>query len=297
MKAEVQRAFTLLALAAAVAIFAASLNAQDRLPSASASDTPRFREAQVGEWATTSFLAWSPRYFNATDISAFDDSFSRRLITSLGLLTAKYERQMDYRLGERDWLTLRPALGVGYGYSTMSSHEEFRLNSVNRYVETSTKFGIGQAIGDLGLAVGYRHGAHELYLDFQSVFALRFQRLKSNELSKIDPVSGLVDSIESPVRNETHKAWFHNLGIGYGLHVGTEPWNYRLSAEYRPLAYLEWQRRSTTTHGFGIGAQADGFRLSDDIGLALHFRFDFYLPKDDFNDIFWFEFGVGVRFS
>jgi len=266
-------------------------------PRASASDTPRFRESHIGEWATTHFLTWSPRYFNASEVSGFDDSFSRRFITSLGYLSIKYEMQADFRLGEHDWIALRPSAGLSYGYSTMTSHEEFRLNSVNRYVDSRAKFGIGQAIADLGLSAGYRRKAHEFYADWQSIFAMRFQRVKSIETSKIDPVTGLVDALDAPVRNETHKAWLHSVGIGYALHIGTEPWNYRLSVEYRPLAYLDWQERSIVTQGFGLGFQADGFRLTDDVGLALHFRFDFYLSREDFNDIFMLEFGIGVRFS
>lgn len=267
------------------------------IPAAGASETPRFREAAPGEWSRTHVITWNPRYFNATDTRGFDDSFSRRLITSMTYISARYEQQADYRLGAKHWLSFRPTASLAYGYSTMSSHEMFLLGTVDREVDMPSKFDIGQLIGDIGATAGIRGEDHEVFVDWSSLAAWRFQRVVSQGTQKIDPVTGLVDSIRAPTRNEEDRAFFHQTGIGYAFHFGAEPWNYRFAMLWRPVAHLTWQDRSATLMGFGIDMRADGFRLSDDVGLALHLKFDFFLPKDDFNDVFWFELGIGVRFS
>ncbi len=274
----------------------AGLQAQSRTP-ITASETSEFREAQPGEWAYTNFITWAPRYVNVTDVRGFDDSLSRRFVPSLTFVSARYERAMKYRLSHQTWFSLRPTASFGYGYSAFSSHEEFRLNTVDREVAVPAKFGVGQIHADLGASFGIWSGAHEVYLDWSSLFAWRFQSLKARVNTATDPVSGLVDSLREPLRRQTHLAQLHSLGVGYALHVGNEPWNYRIAFTVLRVTEVSWNDHRTLVAGSGFDVRADGFRLSDDVGLALHFKFDWWLPRRGFNDIFWFELGVGVRFS
>jgi hypothetical protein len=263
----------------------------------SQSETNRFREALPGERSYTSMLTWAPRYFNATSIDGFDDSFSKRWLPSMQLVALRYEGILDFRLNHDLTLSIRPQLGFGYGYSTLGSHEQFRLSTANRLASVSTKFTINQLMLDIGATVGLRIRAWEGFFDWRSVYAFRFQRLTASETAVRDAGTGLVDTVRAKVRKETARAFLNGGGFGIAAHFGAEPWNYRFAVTYRPMTVLDYDHRSGTLQGIGLELKADGLRLSDDAALALGFRFDFWLPNNDFNDVLFFEFNIGVRFS
>ncbi|MCK6438997.1 MAG: hypothetical protein L6Q71_02205, partial [Planctomycetes bacterium] len=64
-----------------------------------------------------------------------------------------------------------------------------------------------------------------------------------------------------------------------------------------PATEIDFDGRTASLPGFGLDFRADGLRLSDDLGLALHFRWDYWFESDDFQHVSFFEIGVGVRFS
>jgi hypothetical protein len=264
----------------------------------SASETDKYRESLPGETSFTNAVSWAPRYFNVTRTEGFDDSLSKRWLTNLHLVGVRYEGILAHRLDHDRSIIFRPTAALTYNYSWISSDEMFRLRTVQREVAVSSSFQTNQLFADFGASLGYSGRVWEGFLDWRSMLAFRFQRLTTNERSVVDPLGGLIDNVESPVRNETTRAFMHSFGIGAALHFGHEEANYRLALTYRPFTLMDYDHRNgTLQHGIGLELKHDGLRLSDDSALNLAFRFDFWLPSQEFNDVFWFEINLGVRFS
>ncbi len=261
------------------------------------SESEKYALTLPGDSSTTFLFNWAPRYINVTDIRGFDDSFTTIFISGMHFLAPRFESIFNYRVNP-DWsLSARPSFGASYGIFEFSSHQEFNLQTLPEKVEVPSHFNVQELALDLGTQAGVKYKSYELFMDYRSLFAFRFQRVRASRREYISPGSGFIDNLSAQVQNRTRKLFVHTWGLGFAWHFGREPWNYRLGLIFRPASVFSYGDKTESLDGFGIDLRAGELRLTDDVGLALGMRWDFWLPSDHFNNAHYFEISVGVRFS
>ena len=286
-----------LTLICVLLLIAPSLVAQDSpLTREHTSETNRYREALPGEWASSYFITYAPRYINATAIKGFDDSFMPKFIPGMNYASMRFESLLEYKIDNSFSFGLRPSLGLGYGFTTYSSHGLFKLATIGGEQDMPAKFAVDQLTWDIGTQASLRWESLEFFLDTRWMNAHRFRRIEASS-GIFSGASGFIDNLESKIRQEDDRLTFSDWGFGIGYHINDLTWNYRAALVYRPATIVDFKGQGSTLSGFGVDFRADGLQLSDDLGLALSFRWDFWLPSDEFNDVFFFELGIGIRFS
>lgn len=266
-------------------------------PSAHTGETGLFKDTLPGEWSFTHFLTWSPRFITLTDTRGFTNTFSKRIPEGLHYLALRGELAMEYRIDEEWTLGVRPTAWFGYGYSGFRGHEKFLMQSTGLVKPVRSSFQINHLSFDLGVQVGARKGEFEGFLDINTITAFRFSRIRVANRKLINPNTGFVDNVKSPTRNETSRAIVYSWGLGFGYYADVKDWNYRTSVIIHPATRFEFEEHDATLPGFGFDFRAGGLRLSDDLDLALLFRWDYFFRGQDFRKLHFVEFGVGIRFS
>lgn len=260
-------------------------------------ETQEYGEALPGEYATTWYITWAPRYINVSDVANHDDSYSARWLTGQQWLGARTDVDIDYRSSPDTRITQRYGIGASYTYQEFSSHEMFRLHTLDQTKDMPARLESSLLSVDISGMVGYRYKRFETFFEMRALAAWRFRRVSASKHVYTDTFQGFIDNLESPTRNETRLIQMYQWGIGTAWHIGDDPTNFRLATTFRPYNFVQWGERYTYTSGFGFEFRSGGLRLSDDLEIAFGTRFDFWLPNDELNDIFQFEFSIGLRFS
>ena len=261
------------------------------------SETPDYRAALPGEWMTTWYALWAPRYITVTKTSSFDDAFARKWFSGTQWVAPRVEAAFDYRL-DNDWtLGVRPELGLSYGFTSFSDNEKFRFSTIDGRAEMPARFAASMVSLDFGARAGARYDDYEALFEWRELYAWRFQRVRASGRALYSSTTGLIDYIASPVRNETELLTQHSPALGFGYHFGNAPWNYSANLLVRPATYVDFKDAHTYMTGMTFELAADGLRLTNDVALALGVRWDFWFPNDNLNNMHYFEFCVGIRFS
>ena len=287
----------LIGLLLLLACCAPQLRAEDSFRALHDGETATYREARVGEWAATNVLAWSPRYFNLTENRGFNDSFTTRYLTGVEFMSLRYWRMHDYRVDEDTTLRLTPTLSLGWGAYEHSSNDLFELENLGFGIERPVHYFGHHVSADIGLRFGYRSGNWEPYADWHSLFAWRFQEVRTSDTIYTTPSGGFIDRVDEPIRDVTDAAELHSWGAGIAYWFGNDPWQYSVFSSIKPFNQASFKGRSVTIHGFDIGMGAYSLRLSDDSALYLGFRWEYWFSNDEFSTNTTFEFSIGVRFS
>lgn len=260
-------------------------------------ETPEYAPVHIGEWGRTTFLTFGPRYISTTNNRFGRDSYVKRFLTGMSWLNIRWEEDFLYRRSEEGFFRLRPTAALGWAYNSVAGHDDFTLQNTNQRVLNRATIRHETILTDIGIQAGIGSGQWETFLDYRSMFAFRDSRVTAASSTYNDAQSGFIDNFAKREREVVEDLTWHRAGIGVAYNSFKEPWNYRLSMQYYPWAQIRWEGDHATTWGLGLQLQANGWRLRDDTGLALYFKWDWLNSDNGLSGNQWFEVGIGVRFS
>jgi hypothetical protein len=262
------------------------------------SETDRFREVGVGEVGVAWNVYYTVRSYNISDIKGLDNSLSSNWLFAFDPWGLGLRSHIEYRVSNEWRLSFIPRADVAFGI----------LNS--SYTNT-------HELEDLPFTRNYRgaNDAQKLSVNFDFEFAARwrfmwfvgkfnswmvFRRrvIRANDSSYRDPQLGTLSDIKDRKRVDWDQAYLFGgaTGVGFEFFFLPESSRFILMALWRPFNHVSFRQRSGVTHGLEFVVRSADFELTNQIGLFFEIGVQMYLPARDFNDIYYTQFSVGVKF-
>ncbi len=269
-------------------------------PAGHTSETRRFRETGIGEFGVNWAIFSTTRGYNVTDIRGLDHPWSARYMASLDFWGFGGAAIVDYRLTP-DWrITTTYRVDAAYGIVNQSRHETHSLQTLP--VKRNYRGSYDQQ--KLSLNLSFEFAARWRYMwiiaDFDGLLAFRRIDIRAYDTDFEDNQLGRLDLIKDRKRVD----WDHIYKLGAGIGVGFE-WffvdeyaRFVTVLMWRPWTWVTYRGASGFTNGLEFIMRSAPFELSNHIGVYFEFSVQMYLPVPrEFNQIYYSQFSIGVRFK
>ena len=262
-------------------------------------ETPRYRATGVGEVGIAWNVFYTARSYNISDIRGADNSLANSWLYSFDPFGLGMRAHIEYRVSNEWRLSFMPKADVGYGF----------LNTQH----TNT-----HDLEGLPFDRNYRgaNDSKKLSMNFQFEFAARWRFLwfvhrfdawmvfrrtavRAFDTHYRDPQLGTLARIKDRERVDWDQAYVFGsaTGIGFEFFFLPESTRFTVFALWHPFTNVSFRDKGGLTNGVELLVRSSDFELTNQFGIFFEVSVKMYLPTDEFNDIYYTQFSIGVKFK
>ena len=296
-----------------MAMFAPALSAQDTAPEdmefdirrepterrLHPSETNKFREVGVGEVGVAWNIFYTARSYNISDIRGLDQSLSNSWLYSFDPWGLGVRSHIEYRISNEWRLSFAPRADVGFGILNTEHPNRFEINDV----PFSRNYHSSNHNQKLSVNLEFEFAARWRFMWFvhkvNSWMVFRRRQVKAFDTAYRDDQLGTLGTIKNRERVDWEQAYMFGTatGVGFEFFFLPESSRFIVMALWRPFNNVSFRDKGGLTNGMEFVVRSSDFVLTDQFGIFFEINLQFYLPTDEFNDIYYTQFSVGVKFK
>ena len=269
-----------------------------RVPRAHRNETNRYRELGVGELGFAFSAYYTARSYNISDISGLDNSLATSWLYSFDPWGLGSRAHIEWRITPEWRLSFMPRADVAFGILNAS------YDNIHDFNQLSFSHGYRGAndVQKLSLNLEFEFSTRWRWLwwinKFNAWMVFRRRDIRANEAVFRDPQLGAIDRIRDRERVDWEQAYLFGSGTGVGFEFFfvDESYRFLVGTLWRPFNQVVFRDKGGITNGFEIFVRSVDFELTNQVGLYFEAAVQAYLPTDEFNDIYYTQFSIGVRF-
>ncbi|MCB9895067.1 MAG: hypothetical protein H6839_11505 [Planctomycetes bacterium] len=261
-------------------------------------ETERFHEVGVGEIGLAWNVFYTARSYNISDIRGVDNSLANNWLYSFDPWGLGVRAHIEYRISNEWRLSFMPRVDGAYGILNTqypNTHEiegvPFRRNY--RGANDAQK---------LSLNLEFEFAARWRFLWFVHKFdawmVFRRRQVRAYDSLYRDPQLGVLGRIKDRERVDWEQAYVVGTatGIGFEFFFLPESTRFSIFALWRPFNNVSFRGKGGLTNGLEVVIRSSDFELTNQFGIFFEASVQMYLPTDEFNDVYYSQFSVGVKF-
>lgn len=261
-------------------------------------ETPRFREVGVGEFGLAWNIFYTARSYNITDYSKLDNSLATSWLYSFDPWGLGARAHIEYRVSNEWRFSFSPRADVAYGILNTQSpntHDIDGLPFDRNYRGANDQ-------QKLSLNLEFEFAARWRYMwfvhKFESWMVFRRREIRAFDSVYRDPQLGTLARIKDRERVDWEQSYLFGTatGVGFEFFFLPESTRFIIFALWRPFNNIVFRDKGGLSNGFEIMIRSADFELTNQIGLFFEISVQAYLPTDEFNDVYYSQFSIGVKF-
>ncbi|MCB9933305.1 MAG: hypothetical protein H6841_07785 [Planctomycetes bacterium] len=261
-------------------------------------ETPRFREVGVGEFGVAWNVFYTARSYNISDISGLDNSLATSWLYSFDPWGLGMRAHIEYRISNEWRLSFGPRADVAYGILNTqypNTHEIEGLPFSRNYRGANDQ-------QKLSLNLEFEFAARWRFMwfvhKFESWMVFRRREVRAFDSLYRDPQLGALAYIKDRERVEWEQAYVFGTatGVGFEFFFLPESTRFILFALWRPFNNISFRDKGGISNGIELMVRSADFELTNQFGVFFEFSVQMYLPTDEFNDVYYTQFSIGVKF-
>lgn len=262
------------------------------------SETGRYRQTGIGEFGLAFNIYYTVRSYNITDKSGLDNSLATSWLYSFDTWGLGLRTNIDYRISNEWRLSIMPRADVGFGIlnnSYTNTHELEGLPFTRNYRGANDMQKLSLNF-DLEFSLRWRF--MWFVNKFNSWMVFRKRTIRANDTDHRDNQLGTLGRISDRDRIDWEQAYVMGAATGIGFEFFFMPESTRLTlfALYRPFNWVSFRGKDDLTHGMEFMIRSNDFELTDQFGIFFEVSAQLFLPTENFNDIYYTQFSIGVKF-
>ncbi len=299
----------LLSLSLLAALLPCALHAQDvepdrefevrRLPRGRhPSETERYSAIGLKEWGVAWNVYYTARSYNISDIRGLDESLATNWLYSFDFWGVGARAHIEYKESAEWTFSILPRLDVGYGILNASHHNTHELEDLPfsrnyRGANDSQKLSFR---AEVEFALRWRWLWFVAKFDSWMVF--RRRDIRANDTVYRDDQLGTLSKIKDRDRVDWEQGYLVGAatGVGFEFYFLDPDVRFILFTLYRPLNNVGFRNGGGLTHGFEVMVRSADYDISNVFGIFFEASLQMYLPTDEFNDVYYSQFSIGVKF-
>lgn len=262
------------------------------------SETGKFREVGVGEVGIAWNVFYTARSYNISDISGLDESLATSWLYSFDPWGLGLRTHIEYRVSNEWRFSFIPRADVAYGILNTEHPNTFEINDV----PFSRNYHSANDNQKLSLNLEFEFAARWRFMWFvhkvNSWMVFRRREVRAYDGKYRDDQLGTLGTIRNPKRVEWEQAYMFGTatGVGFEFFFLPESTRFMVMALWRPFNNVSFRDKGGLTNGFEFIVRSSDFELTDQFGIFFEINLQMYLPTDEFNDVYYTQFSIGVKF-
>lgn len=262
------------------------------------SETPKFKEVGVGEVGVAWNVYYTARSYNISDIRGLDESLATSWLYSFDPWGLGGRAHIEYRISNEWRLSFMPRADVAFGILNTEHPNTFEINDV----PFSRNYHSKNDNQKLSLNLEFEFAARWRFMWFvhkvNTWMVFRRREVKAFDTVYRDPQLGTLGTIKDRERVDWEQAYLFGTatGVGFEFFFLPESSRFTVFALWRPFNNVTFRDKGGLTNGMEFVIRSNDFELSDQYGIFFEINMQFYLPTDEFNDIYYTQFSIGVKF-
>jgi hypothetical protein len=262
------------------------------------SETDRFRAVGLKEWGVAWNVFYTVRSYNVSDIRGLDNSLATSWLHSFDFVGLGTRAHIEYRDTPEWRYSILPRVDVAYGILNNTYHNPHQLEDLpfERNYRGANDMQKLSVRAELELAARWRWLWFVAKFDSWMVF--RRREIRAHDSAYRDPQLGTLSRIKDRKRVEWEQAYVFGgaTGVGFEFYFMNPETRFILFTLYRPFNSVTFRGGNGITHGMEIMMRSADYEISDVVGLFFEVSMQLYLPTPEFNDIYYTQFSLGVKF-
>ncbi|MCA8918836.1 MAG: hypothetical protein KDB32_07145 [Planctomycetes bacterium] len=261
-------------------------------------ETKRFQEVGVGEFGLAWNVYYTARSYNISDIRGLDNSLASNWLYSFDPWGVGVRAHIEYRLSNEWRLSFMPRADVAFGilntqYSNTHEIEGLPFSRNYRGANDAQK---------LSVNVEFEFAARWRFMWFvhkvSSWMVFRRRVVRAFDSVYRDDQLGTLGRIKDRQRVDWEQAYVFGTatGVGFEFFFLPESTRFILFALWRPFNNVSFRDKGGLTNGLEIMVRSADFELTNQIGIFFEVSVQMYLPTDEFNDVYYSQLSIGVKF-
>lgn len=262
------------------------------------SETEKFQQVGLKEWGVAWNVFYTARSYNISDIRGLDQSLATSWLYSFDFVGVGARAHIEYKFSPEWRLSILPRLDVGMGVLNASYHNTHELEDLpfSRNYRGANDVEKLSMRGEVEVALRWRWLWFVAKFDTLAVF--RRHEIRANDTVYRDNQLGTLSKIKDRERVDWEQGYISGAatGIGFEFFFLDPDFRFILFTLWRPFNNVGFRGAGGLTNGLEVTVRSADFEISDVYGLFFEAGVQLYLPTDEFNDIYHFQFSVGVKF-
>lgn len=262
------------------------------------SETERFRQIGLQEWGVAWNVFYTARSYNITDIRGLDQPLSTSWLYSFDFVGLGGRAHIEYRMSPEWAFSILPRLDVGYGILNESYHNTHELTDLpfKRNYRGANDMQKLSMRTELEVAARWRWLWFVAKFDAWMVFKRR--EIRANDTVYRDPQFGTLSTIKDRKRVDWEQAYVFGAatGIGFEFFFLDPSVRFVIFALYRPFNNITFREGTGISHGMEYTIRSADFDISNVVGVYFEIGFQAYLQTEEFNNVYYSQFSIGLKF-
>jgi hypothetical protein len=261
------------------------------------SETNMYRELGIGEFGAAFSAFYTARSYNISNIRGLDHSLATSWLYSFDPWGLGFRTHIEYRASTEWRLSLIPRADVAFGILNNSHHETFGFETLP-FTQNYPARNDAQKLS-LNLELEFSARWRWLWLTAKGSGWMAFRRthVKSYPATYEDPQLGTLDHVKDRNRVDWDQGYVYGLstGVGFEFFFVDAAARFIVFLMARPFNTVMFRGDSATTNGAEFVLRSADFELTDHAGIYFEFGLQLFLQTAEFNDIYYTQFSLGVR--
>lgn len=261
------------------------------------SETPMYHELGIGEFGFAAAFFYTARSYNISDIRKLDHSLSTNWLYSFDPWGLGGRVHAEYRVSTEWRLSLVPRADVAFGIVNNSHHETFGFFDL----PFTQNYRAAQDAQKLSVNLELEFSARWRWLWFtlkgSSWMAFRRTAIRADRSTYFDTQLGTLDYVKDRERVDWDQAYVYgpSTGVGFEFFFLDEAARFVAFVMARPFNFVQFRDATGVTHGLEVVVRSTDYDITDQAGIYFEASIQMYLPTDEFNDVYYTQFSLGVR--
>jgi len=261
------------------------------------SETRKYRELGIGELGFAFASFYTARSYNISDIRGLDHSLATSYLYSFdpwglgGRIHAEYRATNEWRF------SLIQRADVAFGILNTPHHETFHFDNL----PFSQNYPAANDNLKLSVNLEVEFSARWRWLWFtakaNSWMVFRRTKVRGYRDSFVDNQLGTLDKVNDRVRTDWDNAFVYgaSTGIGFDFFFVDEAARFIVFAMWRPFNVIRFRDATGISNGMEFIIRSADFDLTNQLGIYFEVSAQMYLPTDEFNDVYYSQLSLGLR--
>lgn len=262
------------------------------------SETEKYREVGIGEWGVAWNVFYTARSYNISHIKGLDNSLASSWLYSFDPWGLGFRAHIEHRVSQQWHLSLLPSVDVAGGILNVRGTNTHKLRDLPFDRNYSGANDQQKLSVNFELEFSARWRFMWFTAKFNSWAVFRRRAIRAHDTDFRDPQLGTLSPIEDRKRVDWEQAYVYgaSTGVGFEFFFLPESTRFIFFAMYRPFNHVQFRDDSAVTHGLELVIRSADFRLSNQVGLFFEVSMQLYLPTREFNDVYYTQFSLGIKF-
>jgi hypothetical protein len=262
------------------------------------SETERYSSIGLREWSVAWNVFYTARSYNVSDIRGLDQSLATSWLYSFDFWGLGARAHIEYKASPEWRFSILPRVDVGYGILNASYHNKHELEDL----PFARNYRGANDVQKLSFRAEIEFAARWRWLwfvgKFDSWMVFRRREIRANDTQYRDPQLGALSAIKERNRVDWEQAYVFGAatGVGFEFFFLDPDVRFILFTLWHPFNNVTFRGGTSISNGFELAVRSADFEISDVFGIFFEASVQLYLPTDEFNDVYYTQFSVGVKF-